>query len=231
MGRPVRALVGRGHLRYGHSSGSWFMLVGFRALAINAVPTAALLCSLLVRKTPVTSDKAHTLSNPDVLRGTPCMTGDYRNLSEEKNSTKINDTSGGQALFDTDERKSNASSLAVVLLVEATTLLVLMTDEKTLRKKKIGTKRKGPSAPPVPDNGNDLSLATNTTETAPATGDGPTGPRRRLQKWNNDVSTAVIDRVSRRVGEARDGGARAVQTLAARSLVLGREGGVWLRRR
>ncbi|CAM9144981.1 unnamed protein product, partial [Scytosiphon promiscuus] len=56
----------------------------------------------------------------------------------------------------------------------------------------------GSSAPPpVPEvaDKNGHPAATNTTETAPKIEDGPAGPRRRLQKWNKDVSTAVIDRV------------------------------------
>lgn len=110
-----------------------------------------------------------------------------------------------------------------------------MTDKTISTKKntKTGGKKKGSSAPPVPVGAskNGHSTATNTTEIALTAEDGPTGPRRRLQKWNSDVSSAVIDRVSRRLGDVKDGGGRAVRTMAARSMVLGREGGVWLRRR
>ncbi|CAM9267073.1 unnamed protein product [Ectocarpus sp. 6 AP-2014] len=89
-----------------------------------------------------------------------------------------------------------------------------------------GPDEKPPPAPSVPDGDNELSPTTTAAEE-----EGPKGPWRRVPRWNSDCLAALVERLSRAVGNASDEGARALQTLAGRSVVLGREGGVWLRRR
>ncbi|CAB1118703.1 unnamed protein product [Ectocarpus sp. CCAP 1310/34] len=89
-----------------------------------------------------------------------------------------------------------------------------------------GPDEKPPPAPSVPDGDNELSPTTTAAEE-----EGPKGPWRRVPRWNSDCLAALVERISRAAGNASDEGARALQTLAGRSAVLGREGGVWLRRR
>ncbi|CBJ27434.1 conserved unknown protein [Ectocarpus siliculosus] len=89
-----------------------------------------------------------------------------------------------------------------------------------------GPDEKPPPAPSVPDGDNELSPTTTAAEE-----EGPKGRWRRVPRWNSDCLAALVERVSRAVGNASDEGGRALQTLAGRSVVLGREGGVWLRRR
>ncbi|CAM9801119.1 unnamed protein product, partial [Ectocarpus sp. 12 AP-2014] len=89
-----------------------------------------------------------------------------------------------------------------------------------------GPDEKPPPAPSVPDGDNELSPTTTAAEE-----EGPRRPWRRVPRWNSDCLPALVERVSRAVGNASDEGARALQTLAGRSVVLGREGCVWLRTR
>lgn len=90
----------------------------------------------------------------------------------------------------------------------------------------------GPTAKSTPQRPSTTELLPPPPTTASPEG-GSTGSGRRpaRQRDEESSSTALIDRLSRALGDATDGSVRALQTLAERSVVLGREGEAWLRTR